>query len=102
MQEIDVIDLKNRIEQGETIHLIDVREVFEHNDFNIGGKLIPLGDIMKDVEPFLQADPVVVYCRKGIRSMIAIQRLESKFGELSIYNLKGGIEAWKKMVNLDD
>jgi rhodanese-related sulfurtransferase len=43
--------------------------------------------------------PVIVYCKKGVRSQIAIQRLEDKFGFNNLINLKGGIDAWKKQVH---
>lgn len=97
MQEINPIELKDRLEKGESIQLIDVREEFEHESFNIGGKLIPLGEILQHIEAFNNSQTTVVYCRKGIRSMIAIQRLEAKLGELPLYNLTGGIEAWMNM-----
>lgn len=99
MKEILPVELKERLDKGETIQLIDVRETFEHQAYNIGGKLIPLGDIMQNIDAFHSAQPTVVYCRKGVRSMIAIQRLEAKLGELPLYNLSGGIEAW---MNLQD
>jgi adenylyltransferase/sulfurtransferase len=41
--------------------------------------------------------PVVVYCKKGIRSQIAIQRLEEKLGLTNLINLKGGMDAWKRI-----
>lgn len=99
MKEILPVELKERLDKGETIQLIDVRETFEHQAYNIGGKLIPLGDIMQNMEAFHSAQPTVVYCRKGVRSMIAIQRLEAKLGELPLYNLSGGIEAWMNMID---
>ena len=99
MQEINPIELKERLDNGESIQLIDVRETFEHQAYNIGGKLIPLGEIMQHMEAFNETQPTVVYCRKGVRSMIAIQRLEEKLGELPLYNLSGGIEAWMNMLD---
>jgi rhodanese-related sulfurtransferase len=80
----------------ESIHLLDVREDYEHDEFNIGGQLIPLDEIMAQAEQIPRDKTVVVYCKKGIRSQIAIQRLEDKFGFTNLLNLKGGLEAWKK------
>jgi len=52
--------------------------------------------------PIFQSEKeIILYCKKGIRSMIAIQRLENKHNINNLYNLMGGIEAWKKHVNED-
>jgi adenylyltransferase/sulfurtransferase len=75
--------------------LIDVREEEEHEAFNIGGALIPLENILRTIDQIDIEIPVVFYCRKGIRSAIAIQRIQTKFPFANLYNLTGGIEAWK-------
>lgn len=80
----------------ETVFLLDVREAEEHADFNIGGILIPLGEAVAQYQQIPTHQTVIVYCKKGIRSQIAIQRLEDKFGFTNLINLKGGLEAWKK------
>ncbi|MEO8173539.1 MAG: rhodanese-like domain-containing protein [Sediminibacterium sp.] len=97
MREITPIDLHTLLQQ-EDVHLLDVREPFEHEDFNIGGELIPLGDLISKAADIPKDKPVIVYCKKGIRSQIAIQRLQEKFGFENLVNLKGGIESWKKQV----
>lgn len=76
--------------------LIDVREPDEHDAYNIGGLLLPLGGIIHHTDQIPVNKTVVVYCRKGIRSMIAIQRLEEKNGFTNLVNLSGGMEAWQK------
>jgi len=96
MQSVSPTELKIRLLQGEDIILIDVREFFEHQDFNIGGILIPLHDIFQQKDKFENNKPIVVYCQKGIRSQIAIQRLQQKFGFNHLINLQGGMDAWKK------
>lgn len=78
--------------------LIDVREPDEHEEFNIGGQLIPLGEISTHISNIEKEKPVVLYCRKGIRSQFAIQKLQDKFPFTNLYNLIGGTEAWKKEV----
>jgi rhodanese-related sulfurtransferase len=78
------------------IQLVDVRELYEHSQFNIGGLLIPLSSITKQIEQVSKTIPVVVYCEKGIRSHIAIQRLENKFPFENLFNLSGGMDEWKK------
>lgn len=91
MKEIDLNTLKVWEEDNRSFQLIDVREPEEHQAFNIGGKLLPLGEIVKRIEDIPGDVPVVFYCKRGIRSQIAIQRL-SRFREnADFYNLRGGI-----------
>jgi rhodanese-related sulfurtransferase len=71
--------------------LIDVRTPEEHYTHNIGGKLIPLDELIRRCSEIKKDIPVVFYCRKGIRSQIAIQRLLEIFPEADFYNLEGGI-----------
>lgn len=71
--------------------LIDVRETSEHDAFNIGGQLIPLSQIMRHLSVFQTDLPIVVYCKRGIRSQIAIQRLARKIPSATFYNLQNGI-----------
>ena len=97
MQSITAIELKNKLDKGENIYLIDVREHFEHQEFNIGGMLIPLSSIFENVSLINKESQVIIYCQKGIRSQIAIQRLQQKFGFENLINLQGGMDAWKKI-----
>ena len=76
MQSISATILKQRLDNNEDIQLIDVREIDEHAAFNIGGELIPLGEIIQKIEKIAKDKPVVLYCRKGIRSQIAFQRMQ--------------------------
>ena len=94
MQNITPQELREWISEGKDFVLVDVREPYEHEAFNIGGKLIPLGDLMNSQEGFDRHKPVVLYCEKGIRSQIAIQRLEA-LGYGNLYNLVGGMKAWR-------
>ena len=96
MKSITVSAFKEKIENKEDFQLIDVREPDEHSEFNIGGELIPLNEIVQQVEKIATDKPVIIYCRKGIRSQIAIQRLQEKFPFTDLINLIGGTEAWKK------
>lgn len=100
MNSITAIELKHKIDNNENFQLIDVRENFEHTEFNIGGYLIPLHVIAQQVEKVDTDKPVIIYCRKGIRSQIAIQRLQEKFPFTNLFNLIGGTEAWKKQVGV--
>jgi rhodanese-related sulfurtransferase len=96
MNSITAIALKQKIDSKEDFQLIDVREPDEHAEFNISGELIPLGDIAQQFEKISTHKPVIIYCRKGIRSQIAIQRLQEKFPFTNLFNLIGGTEAWRK------
>ncbi|RMF01006.1 MAG: rhodanese-like domain-containing protein [Bacteroidetes bacterium] len=95
---ITVQDLKARMDAGENnFVLIDVREPQEHNAFNIGGKLIPLGTLpavivdLKDQ----QDKEIIVYCRSGGRSGQA-QRFMQQQGFKNVRNLTGGMLAWQE------
>lgn len=71
--------------------LIDVREASEHERFNIGGVLIPLSEVLKEKDKLEVDKPIVFYCKKGIRSQIAIQKLSRYFPEANFFNLQFGI-----------
>lgn len=94
MNSITASELKHKMDAKENFQLIDVREPYEHAEFNIGGQLIPLQEIAKHAESIDKDKPVILYCHKGIRSQIAIQRLQEKHVFTNLYNLVGGIEAW--------
>ena len=96
MQSITARQLKELLDKPDAIQLIDVREPDEHEAFNIGGELIPLDNITKQIDRIQQDKPVILYCRKGIRSAIAIQRLQERLPFHNLINLVGGTEAWKK------
>jgi rhodanese-related sulfurtransferase len=96
MQSITAAALQQKIDDKENFQLIDVREPDEHEEFNIGGTLIPLGEITQQYKKIATDKPVIIYCRKGIRSQIAIQRLQEKFPFTNLINLIGGTEAYKK------
>ncbi len=97
MNHISPKELKNKL-QDPDIFLLDVREPDEHASFNIGGMLIPLGEIISQAKNIPTDTPVFVYCEKGIRSQIAIQRLQEKFGFTNLVNLTGGMHSWRKEI----
>jgi len=94
MQEITVAQLKEWIDTSRPYFLLDVREPYEHAHFNLGGLLLPLGDLISQKDQIPVDIPVVVYCEKGIRSIIAIQRL-GLHGFSNLFNLKGGVKTWR-------
>lgn len=98
MQEITIDELKSRIDAGEAMHIVDVREPAEHAEFNIGGTLIPLGKIMEaDTEGIedLKDKEIIVYCRSGNRSGRACLMLET-MGFQNVKNVVGGMLAWQQ------
>ena len=99
MKEITALELKAKIDNKEDFQLIDVREGYEHEMANISGELIPLGTVMANADKISKDKPVVVYCRSGNRSGVAIMQLEAKYGFNNLYNLKGGIMAYAKEVD---
>jgi rhodanese-related sulfurtransferase len=100
MENITVEQLKARMDAGENINLIDVREPHENAEFNIGGTLLPLGQIATmqvDSIEDLKEEEVVVYCRSGNRSGQACQVL-SMLGFKNLKNLTGGMLAWQERI----
>lgn len=98
MEFISVADLKTRLNAGEKLNLIDVREPDEHKEFNIGGTLLPLGQILTMMtEPIddLKNEEVICYCRSGKRSLQASLMLET-MGFTKVLNLQGGMNAWQE------
>lgn len=92
MESIDVSALQEWIRQGKDFLLLDVRESFEHETLNIGGRNIPLGEISTACADMPRDKDIVVYCAHGVRSIIAIQKMETK-GLKRLFNLRGGIYA---------
>jgi adenylyltransferase/sulfurtransferase len=90
---ITVSELKTKLESGENIFLLDVREQYESEICSLGGELIPLKNIPGNFHKIPKDIPVVVYCHHGTRSAAAIQFLEEK-GYNNLMNLEGGIHAW--------
>jgi rhodanese-related sulfurtransferase len=98
MENITVEEVKKRMEAGEKLNLVDVREPFENAEFNIGGVLLPLGDIQAmavDEIENLKDEEVICYCRSGNRSGQACMILEM-MGFTNTKNLTGGMLAWQQ------
>lgn len=104
MKEITAPELKTMLEAKKGITLIDVREPYEHEEYNIGGILIPLADIPYSAERIkdLGDTTIVLYCRSGNRSTMAQKLLALQHGITNTLNLKGGILAWKEMKRISE
>ena len=97
--EITPEEVKKMLDERKPFVLIDVREPHEYQICRIlGSKLIPLGEVPKRMSELNSADEIVVHCRSGIRSALAVDLL-MKSGFRKISNLKGGILAWSDQVD---
>lgn len=95
MKEITVLELKKMIDNEEDFQLIDVRETFEYEMSNLNGLNIPLAGVILEASKISKDKPVIMQCRSGARSAAALNQLEQQLGYTNLYNLKGGILAWK-------
>jgi molybdopterin/thiamine biosynthesis adenylyltransferase/rhodanese-related sulfurtransferase len=96
--EIQVEELKRRLDAGEDIFVLDVREPHEYQICNINGYLIPLGDLPKRVHELDSSREIVAHCRSGARSAKAVDFLRQA-GFKKVQNLAGGILAWADRVD---
>src|SRR3989454_2779239 len=96
--EIQVEELKRRLDAGEDVFVLDVREPHEYQICNISGYLIPLGDLPKRVHELDSSREIVAHCRSGVRSAKAVDFLRQA-GFRKVHNLAGGILAWADRVD---
>jgi|ERR1035437_102897 adenylyltransferase/sulfurtransferase len=99
MKEISVKELKEMMDKKEDFQLIDVREAYEYENANLGGELIPLATITYEADRISKDKKVVIHCKSGGRSGVAVMQLESKLGYTNLYNLKGGIMAYAREID---
>ena len=98
MKSITVEQLKARMDAGEKLNIIDVREPYEYQEFNIGAKLVPLGKIQSmqaDELDGLENEEIILHCRSGKRSAVAAMFLESQ-GFTNTVNVEGGMLDWQE------
>ncbi len=96
--DITAIELKERLDKGEMVHLIDVREEHEYEEANLGGILIPLGslpDRVAELEDW-KNEEIIIHCRSGKRSETAKNHLISQ-GFTNVRNMLGGIIAYHEL-----
>ncbi len=98
MENISVDELKARLDAGEKLNLLDVREPDEREQFNIGGKFLPVGQIMAldtdEIDEWKNSE-VICYCRSGQRSARAAMMMET-IGFKNVKNLAGGMLEWQQ------
>lgn len=84
-----LLDKKNK-----NICLIDVRSIQEHQNFNIGGEVIPLSELPKRMNELDKEKTIIFYCHAGVRSLMAVKVLMDA-GFPSVKSLEGGMLAWQ-------
>jgi molybdopterin/thiamine biosynthesis adenylyltransferase/rhodanese-related sulfurtransferase len=96
--EITAPELKARLDKGDDIYVLDVREPHEYQICNINGHLIPLGELPQRVHELDSSREIVAHCKSGKRSAQAVEFLRGA-GFRKISSLKGGILAWSDEVD---
>ncbi len=100
IEEISATNLKARLDAGDDIQLIDVRQPDENAFAKIdGAKLIPLGDVLKRMGEIDDSRETVIHCKMGGRSAKAVEMLQQAGFTGELKNLKGGITAWSNEVD---
>jgi len=96
--QLSVKDLKKRMDAGENLFILDVREPFEYQIANIGGKLIPQGEVPQRLAEIDRNREIIVQCKSGGRSQ-RIAELLKQSGYPKVANLSGGILAWADQID---
>ena len=98
MNQIDAATLQQRIQNGEVLNLLDVRETIEYHTFNIGGLNIPVSKLQENINSinYNKTDEIIVICSAGIRSETS-QAILTGHGYQNVVNLKGGLLALQKL-----
>ena len=97
--DISARDLKARLDAGQKLVLLDVREPHEWDIAHLeGAKLIPVNQVTAHAHELSTADEMVVYCKGGTRSARAVNELR-QLGFRKLWNLRGGINAWAEDVD---
>jgi molybdopterin/thiamine biosynthesis adenylyltransferase/rhodanese-related sulfurtransferase len=91
-------ELKQRLDRGDDLFVLDVREPHEFQICNLNGYLLPLGDLPRRANELDSSREIVAHCRSGKRSAEAVEFLR-KAGFRKVWNLKGGILAWSDEVD---
>ena len=96
--QLSVKDLKKRMDAGENLFILDVREPFEYQIANIGGKLIPQGEVPQRLAEIDRDREIIVQCKSGGRSQRIAEFLKQS-GYPKVANVSGGILAWSDQID---
>lgn len=97
--QITPLELKARLDKGEDLFLLDVRETHEREICNIGGELIPKDTVAQHLDRIPRDKDIVVYCRSGGRSDRIARELVALHGYTKVSNLAGGMLRWSDDVD---
>lgn len=100
MNEISVLDFKEKVEKSDPYTLLDVRDTHELyiSNLDIESIHIPLDDLSSRIDELDKSTPIVVMCRSGNRSSKACELLQNN-GYEDVFNLKGGINEWAQKID---
>ena len=97
--EIDPMEVKKRLDAGQKIRMVDVREPFEHQQARINGaELIPMRSVPQSLESLRALETLVVFCHHGIRSLQVVDWLRRQ-GLEDCASMAGGIDRWSREVD---
>ena len=98
MVDITVEEIKAKMDRKEDFIFIDVSEPYEYEEYNIGARLIPLGDFMDNISNLeeYRDNEIIIHCRSGKRSSMASEVLTSA-GFPNVKNMVGGIIRWQEV-----
>lgn len=99
MSQITVKELKNLLDQGRDVQIIDIREIHEVDSGTIGGTHIPMASLMERLDEIRQDIPVVVHCKSGSRATAMVYALRHEKGLKNVLHLAGGIAAWSQDID---
>lgn len=91
MKQITPQELKAKIDNNEDFELIDVREIYEYEDYNINGKHIPLGEVMNNLDKIDTSKPIIFCCQTGKKSRAITMAVTKKLNSDNVYSLIGGM-----------
>ncbi|MEO5952718.1 MAG: rhodanese-like domain-containing protein, partial [Chloroflexia bacterium] len=98
-RDITPAQLKARLDKGDNLVLLDVRETHEWDIVHLdNAKLIPVNSIAQHANELSTADDIVIYCKTGVRSARALAQLQ-QLGFRKLWNLKGGITSWAETID---
>jgi len=98
--EISPEDLHRRLQAGDDLQLIDVREEMEFEYCHLpNSQLVPLSELMRRTAEIRSDGPVVLICHHGVRSMQALAYLQQRLGYQNLLSLRGGVAAWTERVD---
>lgn len=96
--EITVEDLKEKLDRGEELIILDVRDQDQHDACNLGGRSVPFGELESRLTEIDETKPIVVHCGGGTRGRRAAELLQ-QHGYTDVKMLTGGMRAWIERID---